>query len=96
MNLSLYDENKDVIASTGVIQPMDRELSSGTSSVKENAVCMLSQAEELKAEIGRARVIPPLVKLLETGGLRSKKDVSTVLYSLYSTMKENKVFLSPT
>ncbi|TKY45551.1 U-box domain-containing protein 4 [Spatholobus suberectus] len=93
LNLSLCDENKEVIASSGAIRPLVRSLSKGTVTAKENAACALlrlSQVEGNKAAIGRSGAIPPLVSLLGSGGFRGKKDASTALYSL-CTVKENKM-----
>jgi hypothetical protein len=93
LNLSLCDENKDVIVSSGAIKPMVRALKTGTPTAKENAACALlrlSQTEENKAAIGRYGGIPPLVNLLENGGIRGMKDASTALYTLCS-VKENKI-----
>ncbi|KAL5158332.1 U-box domain-containing protein 12 [Glycine soja] len=61
--------------------------------MKENTTCALlrlSQVEESKAMIRRFDAIPLLVSLLESGGLRAKRDASTMLYSLYM-VKENKI-----
>ena len=64
-----------------------------TPTMKENTTCALlrlSQVEESKAMIRRFDAIPLLVSLLESGGLRAKRDASTMLYSLYM-VKENKI-----
>ncbi|XP_023904462.1 U-box domain-containing protein 13-like [Quercus suber] len=93
LNLLLCDENKEVIASSGVIKPLVRALKLGTSTTRENLPCALlrlSQVNENKSAIGRSGVIPLLVNLLESGGIRRKKDTSTALYSLCS-VKENKI-----
>ncbi|KAF9668478.1 hypothetical protein SADUNF_Sadunf14G0007700 [Salix dunnii] len=93
LNLSLCDENKELIASSGAIKPLVRALKTGTSTAKENAACALlrlSQMEENKVAIGRSGAIPMLVNLLETGAFRGKKDAATALYSLCS-VKENKI-----
>ncbi|ESW08745.1 hypothetical protein PHAVU_009G071200 [Phaseolus vulgaris] len=93
LNLSLCDENKELINSSGAVKPLVGVLETGTPTAKENAACALlrlSQREEDKVSIGRAGAIPPLVKLLEGGGLRGKKDAATALYAVCSA-KENKV-----
>ncbi|KAK7319752.1 hypothetical protein RJT34_04477 [Clitoria ternatea] len=93
LNLSLCDDNKDTIASSGAIEPLVNALKTGTPTAKENAACALlrlSQNDNHKVEIGRAGAIPLLVNLLEGGGLRGKKDALTALYSVCS-VKENKV-----
>ncbi|EXB43805.1 U-box domain-containing protein 4 [Morus notabilis] len=93
LNLSLCDENKELIASSGAIKPLVRALRTATATAKENAACALlrlSQVEENKVAIGRSGAIPLLVNLLESGGIRGKKDASTALYSLCS-VKENKI-----
>ncbi|XP_022636673.1 U-box domain-containing protein 4 isoform X1 [Vigna radiata var. radiata] len=93
LNLSLCDENKDLINSSGAVEPLVVALETGTPTAKENAACALlrlSRREEDKVAIGRAGAIPPLVKLLEGGGLRGKKDAATALYAVCSA-KENKV-----
>ncbi|KAJ6722286.1 U-BOX DOMAIN-CONTAINING PROTEIN 4-LIKE ISOFORM X1 [Salix koriyanagi] len=93
LNLSLCDENKELIASSGAIKPLVRALKTGTSTAKENAACALlrlSQMEENKVAIGRSGAIPMLINLLATGAFRGKKDAATALYSLCS-VKENKI-----
>ncbi|TKY74980.1 U-box domain-containing protein 4 [Spatholobus suberectus] len=93
LNLSLCDENKELINSSGAVRPLVGALETGTATARENAACALlrlSATEESKAAIGRAGAIPALVKLLEGGGLRGKKDAATALYALCSA-KENKV-----
>ncbi|EOA13613.1 hypothetical protein CARUB_v10026680mg [Capsella rubella] len=93
LNLSLCDENKDMIVSSGAINSLVKALRLGTPTTKENAACALlrlSQSEDNKTAIGRSGAIPLLVNLLENGGFRAKKDASTALYSLCST-KENKL-----
>ncbi|KAG4947074.1 hypothetical protein JHK82_043146 [Glycine max] len=66
-----------------------------TKEAKENAVCVLvrlsQNKEEEEAMIGRAVAILHLVKLLEGGGLRGKKNVATMWYTLCLVAKENKV-----
>ncbi|KAL0706130.1 hypothetical protein Bca4012_072556 [Brassica carinata] len=92
VNLSLCDENKDLIASSGA-KPLVRVLKMGTPTAKVNAACALlrlSQVEDNKVAIRRSGVIPLLVNLVETGGFRAKKNASTALYSLCSA-KENKL-----
>ncbi|XP_059665399.1 protein spotted leaf 11-like [Cornus florida] len=39
LNLSLYNENKELIASSGAIEPLVRALKVGTSTARENAAC---------------------------------------------------------
>ncbi|CAN6899994.1 unnamed protein product [Brassica oleracea] len=93
MNLSLCDEKKDLIASSGAIKPLVRVLKMGTPTAKVNAayaLLLISQVEDNKVAIGRSGVIPLLVNLLETGEFRAKKNASTALYSLCSA-KENKL-----
>ncbi|CAN6990347.1 unnamed protein product [Brassica rapa subsp. trilocularis] len=41
MNLSLCDENKDLIASSGAIKPLVKVLKMGTPTAKVNAACAL-------------------------------------------------------
>ncbi|KAJ6730150.1 U BOX DOMAIN-CONTAINING [Salix viminalis] len=63
LNLSLCDENKGLIVSSGAIKPLVRALKTGTSTAKENAACALlrlSQLEENKVAIGRSGAIPLL------------------------------------
>ncbi|KZV45118.1 U-box domain-containing protein 4-like [Dorcoceras hygrometricum] len=94
LNLSLCDENKEEIASSGAILPLVHALKFATSTTaKENAACALlrlSQIEKNKTTIGQYGAIPPLVNLLETGSFRGKKDACTALFSLCS-VKENKL-----
>lgn len=104
LNLSLRDENKDLIASAGAIRPLVRALKSGgTAATRENAACALlrlaqargdddGSASQHRLAIGRSGAIPFLVDLLETGGIRGKKDAATALYMLCSSAssRENK------
>ncbi|KAI4337048.1 hypothetical protein L6164_015506 [Bauhinia variegata] len=93
LNLSLCDENKELIASCGGIKPLVGALETGTSTAKENAACALihlSQIEKNKIAIGRSGAMPLLVDLLKKGSLRGKKDASEALYCLCS-VKENKM-----
>ncbi|KAK8937959.1 U-box domain-containing protein 4 [Platanthera guangdongensis] len=93
LNLSLCDENKELIAAAGAIKPLAYALKIGTPAARENAACALlrlSQVEAHKAAIGRCGAIAHLVNLLQTGTPRGKKDASTALYSLCTT-KENKI-----
>ncbi|CAA7393599.1 unnamed protein product [Spirodela intermedia] len=92
LNLSLCDENKDLLVGAGAIKALVRALKSGTSTTKENAanaLLRLAQVDDHKVTIGRSGAIPPLVSLLETGTFRGKKDACTALYTLCSS-KENK------
>ncbi|KAJ4971510.1 hypothetical protein NE237_004609 [Protea cynaroides] len=93
LNLSLCDENKELIMVSGAIRPLVKALQTGTVTAKENAACALlrlSQVEENKTAIGRSGAIPLLVYLLENDSFHGKKDASTTLYSLCS-VKENKI-----
>jgi len=77
LNLSLYDENKKAIASADAIKPLDRALSTRTTTTKENATCTLlrlSQVKEHKAVIRLSGMILPSMSLLESGGFRAKKE----------------------
>ncbi|KAL5573055.1 hypothetical protein UlMin_022652 [Ulmus minor] len=57
LNPSLCDENKELIASSGVIKPLVRALRIRTPTAKENDVCALlrlSQVEENKKDVSTA------------------------------------------
>ncbi|PWA99432.1 U-box domain-containing protein 4 [Artemisia annua] len=95
LNLSLCEDNTEMLVKLGVIESLIYALKKGCSSSvsKENAACSLlrlSNLDENKYKIGRAGGVPPLVSLLECGSMRGKKDACTALYSLCS-VKENKV-----
>ncbi|CAF2375137.1 unnamed protein product [Brassica napus] len=94
LNLSLCDENKDLIASSGAVKPLVRALKMGTPTAKENSACALlrlSQLEDNKIAIGRSGAIPLLVNLLETEGSgrrRTRRRLSTPSARLRRTRSE--------
>ncbi|CAN1245059.1 U-box domain-containing protein 3 [Linum grandiflorum] len=92
LNLSIHEENKNMIAEAGAIEPLIHVLNSGSDTAKENSAATLfslSVLEEYKSKIGRSGAVKALVNLLSSGTLRGKKDAATALFNL-SIFHENK------
>eukprot|EP01018_Ginkgo_biloba_P013503 Gb_29129 [translate_table: standard] len=94
LNLSIYDNNKTLIMSSGALDPIIEVLERGASmEARENAAAALfslSVMDEYKITIGsRPAAIPALVSLLREGTSRGKKDAATALFNL-SVYNNNK------
>lgn len=96
LNLSLCEENKELIVSSKPYKPLVQLLDKGTLRVKRNAASALfhlsrggDDEKYRKMLIGWLGAIPLLVRLLESGCIQGKKDAATALYCLCS-VKDNK------
>ncbi|KAF9663579.1 hypothetical protein SADUNF_Sadunf17G0066200 [Salix dunnii] len=83
LNLSLCDENKGLIASSGVVKPLARALKTGTSSAKENTAC------ENKIRVVQAGIMKPLVELMVDFG-SNMVDKSVFVLSMMVTVPKAK------
>ncbi|KAF7846620.1 hypothetical protein BT93_L3994 [Corymbia citriodora subsp. variegata] len=85
LNLSIRDENKGNIVSSGAVPGIVHVLRTGSMEARENAAATLfslSVVDEYKVTIGASGAIPPLVLLLNEGTQRGKKDAVTALFNL--------------
>ncbi|KAF3594434.1 hypothetical protein DY000_02023600 [Brassica cretica] len=85
LNLSIYENNKELIMFAGAVTSIVQVLRAGTMEARENAAATLfslSLADENKIIIGGSGAIPALVDLLENGTPRGKKDAATALFNL--------------
>ncbi|KAM0952731.1 putative U box domain, armadillo-like helical, Zinc finger, RING/FYVE/PHD-type [Dioscorea sansibarensis] len=86
LNLSIYDENKEIIMLAGAIDPIIQVLRTGSMEARENAaaaIFSLSVIDESKITIGSIPgAIEALVELLNFGSSRGKKDAATALFNL--------------
>ncbi|GLJ18795.1 hypothetical protein SUGI_0335560 [Cryptomeria japonica] len=87
LNLSIFNENKALIAEEGGIHPIAKVLKNGASmAARENAAATLfslSSVDENKVKIGSSTAaIPGLVDLLRDGNSRGKKDAASALFNL--------------
>ncbi|KAG6547989.1 hypothetical protein Mapa_010811 [Marchantia paleacea] len=85
--LSINDENKRAMASSGVIKPIVELLKHGSMEARENAAATLfslSIVDENKVSIGVTDAIPALVELLamEKASPRAHKDAAIALMTL--------------
>lgn len=81
LNLSLYDENNEVIVFADTIKLLFRVLSTTTTIAKENTTCtllQLSQVKENRTTIGQVDVIPWLRSLLASDRFHTKKGTLTI------------------
>ncbi|KAG9129640.1 hypothetical protein Leryth_014481 [Lithospermum erythrorhizon] len=85
LNLSICEDNKGIIVSSGAIPGIVHVLKKGSMEARENAAATLfslSVIDENKITIGSSGSIPPLVTLLSEGSPRGKKDAATALFNL--------------
>ncbi|KAH7655912.1 Zinc finger RING/FYVE/PHD-type protein [Dioscorea alata] len=86
LNLSIYDNNKQIIMFAGAIDPIIQVLLTGSIEARENAAAAifnLSVIDENKITIGSiSGAIEALVELLNFGSSRGKKDAPTALFNL--------------
>ncbi|KAG6396716.1 hypothetical protein SASPL_142872 [Salvia splendens] len=85
LNLSIYENNKELIMLANAIPSIVQILRAGSMEAKENAAATLfslSLADENKITIGASGAIPALVELLQNGSPRGKKDAATALFNL--------------
>ncbi|GMN34300.1 hypothetical protein TIFTF001_044891 [Ficus carica] len=97
LNLSLCEENRELIVSAKPFKPLVQLLDKGTLRAKRNAASALfhlsrggDDEKHRKTSIGWLGAIPLLVRLLESRCIRGKKDAATALYCLCS-VKDNKL-----
>ncbi|KAG0450382.1 hypothetical protein HPP92_026793 [Vanilla planifolia] len=92
LNLSIYDENKEIIMYSGAVAGIVHVLRCGSMEARENAAATLfslSAVDDNKITIGASGALPALVSLLGEGSHRGKKDAATALFSL-CTFQGNK------
>ncbi|KAM0015127.1 putative U box domain, armadillo-like helical, Zinc finger, RING/FYVE/PHD-type [Helianthus debilis subsp. tardiflorus] len=85
LNLSIYENNKELIMLANAVPSVVQLLRTGTMETRENAAATLfslSLANENKIIIGASGAIPELVNLLGNGSNRGKKDAATALFNL--------------
>lgn len=85
LNLSICEDNKSSIISSGAVPGIVHVLKKGSMEARENAAATLfslSVVDENKVTIGASGAIPPLVALLSEGTQRGKKDAATALFNL--------------
>nr|CAD1817628.1 unnamed protein product [Ananas comosus var. bracteatus] len=85
LNLSIHDDNKAGIVSSGAVPGIVNVLKNGSMEARENAAATLfslSVVDEYKIRIGELGAIPALVSLLSEGTQRGKKDAATALFNL--------------
>ncbi|KAI4340375.1 hypothetical protein MLD38_025219 [Melastoma candidum] len=85
LNLSICEDNKGIIVSSGAVPGIVHVLKKGSMEARENAAAALfslSVVDEYKVTIGASGAILPLVILLREGTRRGKKDAATALFNL--------------
>lgn len=86
LNLSICEENKAAIISSGAVPGIVQVLKKGSMEAQENAAATLfslSLVDENKVIIGNSLgAIPALVALLAEGSSQGKKDAATALFNL--------------
>nr|ACG28830.1 spotted leaf protein 11 [Zea mays] len=86
LNLSIYDQNKELVVVAGAIVPITQVLRTGSMEARENAaaaIFSLSLMDDNKIMIGSTPgAIEALVELLQSGSSRGKKDAATALFNL--------------
>uniref|UniRef100_A0A0A9DC06 RING-type E3 ubiquitin transferase n=1 Tax=Arundo donax TaxID=35708 RepID=A0A0A9DC06_ARUDO len=86
LNLSIYDQNKELIVVAGATVPIIQVLRTGSMEARENAaaaIFSLSLIDDNKIMIGSTPgAIEALVELLQSGSSRGRKDAATALFNL--------------
>ncbi|MCL7046485.1 hypothetical protein MKW94_013798 [Papaver nudicaule] len=85
LNLSICEENKGSIVTSGALPGIVHVLKRGSMEARENAAATLfslSVVDDNKVTIGGSGAIPALVILLSEGSQRGKKDAATALFNL--------------
>ncbi|CAK9140887.1 unnamed protein product [Ilex paraguariensis] len=86
LNLSIYDNNKKLVAETPMAIPLlMNALRSGTIETRSNAAAALftlSALDSNKALIGKCGALKPLIDLLDEGHALAMKDVASAIFNL--------------